>query len=70
MLGGREVARFDGIGVALCVEDVMGEVVKCAGLVGKGLTGTRGNESAEDGGKETGRLLIIELGVCGREGAE
>jgi hypothetical protein len=67
MLGGREVARVDGIGV---VEVVTGEVVKCAGLVGGRLTGTRGNENTEDGGRETGRLLRIELGVCGREGAE
>jgi len=27
------------------------------------LTGTRGNESAADGGREMGRLLRIELGV-------
>lgn len=69
-LGGRDVARFDGIGVALCVEDVTGEVVKSAGLVGRRLSGTKGNESVADGGRETGRLLRIELGVCGREGAE
>jgi hypothetical protein len=69
-LGGREFARFDGIGVDLCVEDVTGEVVKSAGFVGRRLSGTKGNESVADGGRETGRLLRIELGVCGREGAE
>jgi hypothetical protein len=70
LLGGREVARFDGVGVALCEEDVMGEVVKSACLVGRRLSGTKGNESVADGGRETGRLLRIELGVCGREGGE
>ena len=69
MLGGRDIARFDGNEVALCVEGDTGEVVKSAGLLGRALTGTRGNESAADGGRETGRLLRIELGVCGREGA-
>jgi hypothetical protein len=69
-LGGREVVKFDGIGVALCVEDVTGEVVKIAGLAGRRLSDTKGNESVADGGRETGRLLRIELGVCGREIAE
>lgn len=67
MLRGREVARVDA---AWCVEVAKGEVVKGAGLLGGRSAGTRGNESTEDGGRETGRLLRIELGVCGREGAE
>ena len=62
VVGGKEVAWFDGVAVALCVEDVTGEGVKSAGL-----GGTKGNESVADGGRETGRLLRIELGVCGRE---
>jgi hypothetical protein len=70
LFGWREVTRFDGVDVALCVEDVTGEVVKSVGLVERRLSGTKGNESVADGGRETGRLLRIELGVCGREGAE
>jgi hypothetical protein len=70
MLRGREVARVDGIDAAWCVEVVTGEVVKGAGLLGGCLAGTQGNESTEDGGRETGRLLRTELGVCGREGTE
>jgi len=70
MSDGREVATVDGIEVAWGFEDVTGEVVKSADLAGGRLTGARGNESMADGGKETGKLLRIELGVCGREGAE
>jgi hypothetical protein len=70
MLGGMEVARVDGIDAAWREGVATGDLVKGICWVGGRLTGTRGNESTEDGGRETGRLLRIELGVCGREGAE
>jgi hypothetical protein len=70
ILGGREVARVDGIGTAGRVEgEVMGEVVKGDDLAGVWLTGGWGNENTADGGSDTGRLLRMELGVDGREGA-
>jgi hypothetical protein len=69
-LCGSEVARVDGIGVVRCVAGVTGEVVKGGGLEGGRVTDVTGNENTEVGGRETGRLLRIELGVCGREVAE
>jgi hypothetical protein len=61
----REAIRVDGIGTASREEEVaVGEVVK-----GGKLPCGRGNENTADDGRETGRLLRLELGVCEREGA-
>jgi hypothetical protein len=57
MLRGREVARVGGIDAVRSVEAITGEVVKGADLLGGWLAGTQGNESTEDGGRETGRLV-------------